>query len=272
MTAPLAMVLQAVGTNRDGDVAEALSLAGAAVLRVPMARLLRDPSALQQAQLLVLPGGFSHGDDLGAGRLWALELRAGLFDALQAFVASGRPVLGICNGFQALVKAGLLPGPDAPGAAFAPQRASLACNAEDSDAGGRFLCRWVTVEADTRCRSPWLAGWAEGRARLHCPIAHGEGRFVADEATLDALEQSGRLALRYVAGDGPSDRPHNPNGSARDVAGVCNAAGNVLGLMPHPEDHIRPGQTPPRGAASRGRPTLLGLPLFEAGVRLARQT
>jgi phosphoribosylformylglycinamidine synthase len=266
MARPRALVLAARGSNRDRDVALALQLAGAEPTILPMHDALAAPEQLAEAQLLVLPGGFSYGDDLGAGRLWALELRAGLEEALRTFVASGKPVLGICNGFQALVKSGLLPGPLADGddIAFAPQRASLARNAR-----AHFECRWVWLEPDPACRSPWLS--ALHGQRVLCPVAHGEGRFVADDDVLDRLEAAGQLAVRYVDADGgPLPEPEaawpaNPNGSLRHVAGICNAAGNVFGLMPHPEDHVLPTQRP----RTLPGPVGLGLPIFAAGVAYA---
>lgn len=268
MARPMALVLHAPGTNRDRDVALALDLAGADSQIATVADVARGAVAMQAFQLLLLPGGFSYGDDLGAGRLWALELRHVLHDQLEAFVASGRPVLGICNGFQALVKSGLLPGPQAPATqgAFAPQRVSLARNARS-----QFECRWVHLQADPACGSPWLAD-LRGRT-LTCPVAHGEGRFVADDAELAALHARGGIALRYVdaagqrpGADGGDGYPANPNGSLMDIAGICNAAGNVLGLMPHPENHVLASQHPGR---DRGLGGSMGLPLFQAGVRFA---
>ncbi|MCB9740436.1 MAG: phosphoribosylformylglycinamidine synthase I [Deltaproteobacteria bacterium] len=265
MARPEALILTATGSNRDRDVALALGLAGATPTILPMHDALATPGRLAEAQLLVLPGGFSYGDDLGAGRLWALELRSGLQAAITEFVVSGKPVLGICNGFQALVKSGLLPGPEAGAAeAFAPQHASLGRNAR-----AHFECRWVWLEPDPSCRSPWLGG-LRGQ-RVFCPVAHGEGRFVADPDVLAALDAGGQLALRYVDRDGgalpegDAAYPQNPNGSALHVAGICNAAGNVLGLMPHPEDHVVPSQRPRHSSGPSG----LGLPLFAAGVAYA---
>ena len=277
MARPMALVLHAPGTNRDRDLALALDLAGADSQIAAVADVARGAVAMQSFQLLLLPGGFSYGDDLGAGRLWALELRHILGEQLQRFVASGRPVLGICNGFQALVKSGLLPGADAPLAApdtdaeaavFDRQRVSLARNARS-----QFECRWVHLQADPDCRSPWLAD-LKGRL-ITCPVAHGEGRFVADDAELAALQRRGSIALRYVEAGGQrasvgggDGYPANPNGSRGDVAGICNAAGNVLGLMPHPENHVLAAQHPGR---DRGLAGSMGLPLFQAGVRFAAQ-
>jgi phosphoribosylformylglycinamidine synthase len=230
---------------------------------------------------LVIPGGFSYGDDLGAGRILATQLSTHLYPAIARLLARGGLVLGICNGFQALVKAGLLPsGPSgaglggeaagAPGPAVAPpaappaQRVTLAHNRS-----GHFEARWVHVEATT-ARSPWL----DPGERLELPVAHGEGRLAADEATLDLLEQRGLVALRYARPEGgPAGGrfPWNPNGSARDIAGLCDPTGRILGLMPHPERnvafHHHPAWT--RGGEA-ARQAGAGLRLFERAVRHAR--
>ncbi|WP_376788627.1 phosphoribosylformylglycinamidine synthase subunit PurL [Thermoflexus sp.] len=234
---PRVLILQAPGTNRDREAAWACMQAGGEPEIVPMSVLLRGERDLLDYAMLVLPGGFSYGDDLGAGTLWALELMEGLREKLERFIESGRPVLGICNGFQALVRAGLLPGseflePDGR------RMVTLAPNAS-----GRFECRWVYLRVDPR--SPCL--FTEGiEDLLYCPVAHGEGRFMArDESVLQALEARRLIVLTYVDPSGcPAGYPFNPNGSQRNIAGICNPAGNVLGLMPHPEDHIFPWQHP----------------------------
>jgi phosphoribosylformylglycinamidine synthase len=243
MSRPLAIVVAAPGTNRDLDVAFALDLAGAEPRGTLLAELAERPALLDDARMLVVAGGFSHADALGAGRLFALELQRALGDRLAAFVAAGRPVIGICNGFQTLVRAGVLPGPG--------KRAALGPNAH-----GRFECRWVELEPQpSRC--VWTTGLDEP---VVCPIAHGEGRFVADPETVHALEAGGQVALRYR---------DNPNGSINDIAGVCDPTGVVLGLMPHPENHVVPRQHPNRGRGASGRG--MGLRLFEAGVRHAKE-
>lgn len=242
MSRPPALVVAAPGTNRDRDVALALDLAGAEPRIVLTDDLHRDPSLVEAARILVIAGGFSYADSLGAGRLFALELQQALGDRLPAFVAAGRPVLGICNGFQTLVRSGLLPG--------AGQRAALGHNAH-----GAFECRWVELDPQ-----PSVCVWTRDLdGPIECPIAHGEGRFVAEPATLDALAANGQIALTYRA---------NPNGSARDIAGVCDPSGVVLGLMPHPENHVIARQHPRR---TRGTAAGLGLRLFEAGVRHAKE-
>jgi phosphoribosylformylglycinamidine synthase len=234
MSRPHAVVLAAPGTNRDHDVSFALELAGAAPRIVLLAELLADPSTLEHAQMLVVAGGFSYADALGAGRMWSLELSHGVGDALTGFVAAGKPVIGICNGFQVLTGTGLLPG-------------ALGHNER-----GHFQCEWVRLEAPVS-RSIWTAGLEP----FECPIAHGEGRYVHPD--LAALEAAGQIALRYAGG--------NPNGSLDDIAGVCDASGVVLGLMPHPENHVLPRQHPRRARGPQGG---LGLQLFEQGVRHAQ--
>ncbi len=258
MTKPKALVLHAAGTNRDPDACAALELAGAQPEIVHVNQLRRKERRISDYQMLLLPGGFSYADALGAGRLIALDLTRYFEDEVKAFVESGKPVIGICNGFQALVKSGILPDADIQ---RPTPRATLAHNEL-----GRFECRWVFLEAkDGPC--VWTKGIGQP---IFCPIAHGEGNFVTDsEATLDELEKRGQLALRYVNADGTPARgayPANPNGSLRDVAGVCNKRGNVLGLMPHPEDNIFARQDTGKIASSRA---ISGLKLFENGVRYA---
>jgi phosphoribosylformylglycinamidine synthase len=238
--APNALVLRTAGTNCDGETVEALRLAGAAPERVALRALLDDPSLLEKAALVVVPGGFSYGDDVAAGRGFGLELRHGLARELARFAERGGLVVGICNGFQALLEAGLIdPGPHVliqAGEAGFERSVALTDNAS-----GRFECRWVSLRAE-RSACAWLApsgAWP-------VPIAHAEGRLVArDPQTLARLESRGQVALRYCAPDGSAARAgDNPNGSAGDVAGLCDPSGRVLGLMPHPERNVHPWQHP----------------------------
>jgi len=250
---PRAMVVQAAGSNRDLEAAQALDLAGAQAEIVPLQDLRARCRRLADYHMLVLPGGFSYADALGAGKLLALDLNSDLAEQVRVFVDSGKPVLGICNGFQALLKAGLLAKPSA----------TLTFNHS-----GHFECRWVTLAPRSR-QCIWTRGLTES---LYCPVAHGEGNFVAaDEATLSELAASGQVALTYARPDGlPADGayPYNPNGSAADIAGLCNSAGNVLGLMPHPENHLFSYQHP---RWTRGESGGLGLRLFQEGVKYAAQ-
>jgi phosphoribosylformylglycinamidine synthase len=241
---PVALVVRGPGTNRDADVSFALDLAGAEPRVVLVGELVERPELLREARLFVVAGGFSYADALGAGRLLALDLSAGgLGDELATFVAAGRPVIGICNGFQALVRSGLLPG--------GGHRVALGHNSS-----GRFDCRWVRLASrSTRC--VWTAPLDDD---IDCPIAHGEGRFTCDDDTFAALAAGDQIALTYSG--------RNPNGSRDDVAGICDPTGLVLGLMPHPENHVVARQHPQAGRGSGGR---LGLRLFDAGVRHAKE-
>ena len=255
MAQPRVMILHATGTNRDREAAWAVEQAGGRPAIVHVNELREKPARLHDFAMLVLPGGFSYGDALGAGRLLACDLRWLFQEEIARFVEAGKPVLGICNGFQALVKSGWLPGPPSAG-----PRATLTRNASN-----HFECRWVWMEADPDSRCVFTRGLGE---RIHCPVAHGEGRFVPrDEGELARLRSGRQIALTYVTSTGePADYPANPNGSVGGIAGICNEQGNILGFMPHPEDHIVPWQHPNWTRGERGG---LGLPLFVQGVHYA---
>ncbi len=253
---PNVLIAHASGTNRDHDVAWALELAGASPHIVHINALRDGAKSLLDYQMLVLPGGFSYGDDLGAGKLWAIALRHRLGDALASFVDQGRPILGICNGFQTLVKSGLLPALNGS----TDQQATLTRNAS-----GRFECRWVELDPAPNTSSVWVQGLTDS---IYCPVAHGEGRFVAESETLDNIERKGMVALRYRVADAGNPYPANPNGSANHIAGISNETGTILGLMPHPENHVVSHQHPTR---HRGETAGSGLPLFRNGVVYAAQ-
>ncbi len=246
------LILRAPGINRDADAALACELAGAYPERIHVNRLIEGSIRLTDYAMLVIPGGFSYGDHLGAGRLLAVDLIHRLGEELERFVADGRPVIGICNGFQVLVKAGLLPGP-----LRQPPRVTLTTNESR-----QFECRWVQLEAVANSRCLFTRGIERP---IEVPVAHGEGRIaVRDEATLSELERNGLVALRYLG-----DRyPDNPNGSPHAIAGLCNAQGNVLGLMPHPENAVLPHQHP-RWTREPARYEGDGLQIFRNAVRYA---
>jgi phosphoribosylformylglycinamidine synthase len=227
---PRVLVLRAPGANCDEETAYAFERAGARAERVHVNRWLESPHVAGDYQILCIPGGFSYGDDLGSGRILANQLRHHLSDSLCSFRDAGKLILGICNGFQILIKSGLLDTDDAQGPG-----ATLSWNAS-----GRFIDRWVQLRA-TSDRSPFLTGID----RLQLPIAHAEGQFVGrDESTLDRLEEAGQLALRYCQSEACASAPYNPNGAARDVAGMSDRSGRVFGLMPHPERFIDHTQHP----------------------------
>jgi phosphoribosylformylglycinamidine synthase len=230
---PRALVLRTAGTNCDRETCLALEQAGAQVDLVHVRELFRAPERLASAELCVVPGGFSYGDDVAAGRILGYEVRQHLSAAARDCVANGGFVLGVCNGFQVLVDTGLLQ-PAGEDRLF-----SLTGNAS-----GRFECRWVHVQVeDSACA--WLAPLDKGSV-IPMPVAHAEGRLVVqDERALARLVERRQIALRYVTADGGAAAyPDNPNGSERDIAGLCDPTGRVLGLMPHPERNITPWQHP----------------------------
>lgn len=230
MSRPRVIVLRAPGTNCDEETAAAWQLAGADAESIHVGRLIESPELLDQFQILTIPGGFSYGDDLGAGRILASRFGAVLSDATRRFHDRGGMILGICNGFQVLVRAGLL-----PGGGTSP--ATLAHN--DS---GHFESRWVRLKARPG-KSPFLT---QGDP-IELPVAHGEGKFLmARDQDLAALEAAGQVLLQYADEQGEPTQayPANPNGSARAIAGVCDPTGRIFGLMPHPERYIDPLQHP----------------------------
>ncbi len=256
---PKALVLQAHGSNRDFDVMDALTLAGADPTGIPLneLRIAAHNTLFRNFDLLIVPGGFSYADALGAGKLLALDLASYFADEISAFVESGKPVIGICNGFQALVKSGILPDHENN------NQATLTFNQQ-----GHFECRWVDLKPVSQ-KCIWTKDLSES---ITCPIAHGEGNFqTTEQFPLSSFIEQDQIALTYIHADGSSangEYPINPNGSVLDIAGICNPQGNVLGLMPHPENHIHMWQHPRH---TRGEHGGSGLRLFENGVKYASQ-
>lgn len=239
MPSPRVLVLRAPGTNCDEETAFAFEQAGAVAQRVHVNRLIENPALHDRYQILCVPGGFSYGDDIAAGRILATRLRQHLAEMVDAFVHGGgdRLVLGICNGMQVLMRLGVL----TEGVGIENETAAtLTWNNH-----GRFEDRWVHLAVD---KTPCV--FLRGIERMYLPMAHAEGKFVAaNESVLAELRTAGRLAVRYcdeVGGvtDDVLAFPHNPNGADANVAGVCDASGRVFGLMPHPERHLDPTQHP----------------------------
>jgi phosphoribosylformylglycinamidine synthase I len=246
MLSPRALVLRAPGTNCDLETAHAFERAGGIARRVHVRALAERPATADDCQILCLPGGFSYGDDIASGRIFALELRTRLADVLHAFRDRGGLVLGICNGFQVLLQTGLLLA-DADGS----RQATLAHNTS-----GRFVDRWVGLH---NAGGPCV--FLQGLDTFELPVAHAEGRFAtrsaADFARLDA---AGQLPLRYAGGS-------NPNGAEGDVAGACDPTGRVFGLMPHPERFVTATQHPAwHGRLDPDQPGT-GLAMFVNAVR-----
>jgi phosphoribosylformylglycinamidine synthase len=235
MSSPNVLILRAPGTNCDRESAFAFEKAGAKTETLHVNRLLENPQIVERFQILCIPGGFSYGDDVASGRIFANQIQHHMADAFAKFKADGKLVLGICNGFQVIIKLGILLAPDAEKG----PAATLTLN--DS---GKYEDRWVRLRVDgSKCV------FLKGIETMYLPVAHAEGKFVTrDAAALDELASAGQLVLRYVSQrdgqSGPAVFPDNPNGSLADVAGICDATGRVLGLMPHPERHIDPMQHP----------------------------
>jgi phosphoribosylformylglycinamidine synthase I len=223
------LILRAPGTNCDAEAAFAFEQAGAQVDLVHVDELIRRQKSLSNYQIIVIPGGFTYGDDISVGKILANELKLKLGDEVQKFVDDGRLILGICNGFQVLVKAGMLP------KSRGENLQSLTLANNDS---GKFECRWVYLRANKT--SPCI--FTRGIDLMHLPVAHGGGKVVIEPGTLEELN----VALYYVdeTGDIQAGYPHNPNGSVNNIAGICDATGRIFALMPHPERFIRWTQHP----------------------------
>ena len=240
MAQPRVLILRAPGTNCDGEAAYAFERAGGRSESLHVNRLLEASSLLRDFQILCLPGGFSYGDDIAAGRILGNQIRHHLANCIHEFKAAGKLILGICNGFQILIKSGILLPVDRD---FRPA-ATLTWN--DS---GRFEDRWVRLYT-AGSKSIFFAGIDT----MYLPVAHAEGKFMPrGQEVLHQLETNDQLVLHYGCRSAARTGrmmtaevayPDNPNGSLGDVAGVCDETGRVCGLMPHPERHIDPTQHP----------------------------
>lgn len=240
-------MLRAPGTNCDGETAFAFEQAHSQVESVHINELVHHPKLLSEYQIMVIPGGFTYGDDISGGKILANELKLKLGEDMRKLVADGRLILGICNGFQVMVKAGILPG-------LSPQL-TLASN--DS---GRFECRWVYLHVNET--SPCI--FTRGIDMMYLPVAHGEGKVVTEPGIPN-------IALRYAdeTGNINAGYPHNPNGSIDNIAGICDDSGRIFALMPHPERFIRWTQHP-RWTREPARERGDGFRIFENAVAWAK--
>jgi phosphoribosylformylglycinamidine synthase I len=254
-----AIVLRAAGINCDMETEYALELAGAKAERVHINRIIEDKSALDEYQIIVIPGGFSYGDDVAAGKILANQIAHHLNEPIRKFIDDGKLVLGICNGFQVLVKAGILPGMDSNNG-----KGVVTITYNDS---GKFEDRWVYLAPQTeKCI------FIERGREIYLPVAHGEGKVVTkDKATLEKLRNRGHIAFKYVDKNGKEGNyPVNPNGSVDSIAGLTDATGRVLGLMPHPERHVRPTQHP-HWSRLKNKQDGDGMTIFTNAVRFVQE-
>ena len=260
------IILRAAGTNCDEETAFAFQSTGAHVDLVHINKLLKGEATLRDYHILVFPGGFTYGDDIAAGKILANELKLRLGGALRQFINDGKLILGICNGFQIMTKAGILPGSISPSSDFKDefiQKTTLTFN--DS---GKFEDRWIYLKSSGRC--VWTEELSE---MIYLPIAHGEGKFVTDnEETLNQLKANHQIVFRYCDPKGNSaGYPFNPNGSMDDIAGITDATGRILGLMPHPERHFLFIQHPYWTRLAQKGKFGDGAKIFENGVNFIRK-
>ncbi len=261
MKKPKVCVLRTAGTNCDKETVFAFQKSGADTELVHINSLINAEKNLSSYQILAIPGGFSYGDDIAAGKIFANELKNKLADDLKKFIAEGKLIIGICNGFQILVKSGLLPGNPQ-----LKQDTSLIIN--DS---GKFEDRWVYLrqkEKGKRQNCVWTRNIPE---IIYLPVAHGEGKFITqDKALLGKLKRNHQIVFQYCDEKGKlAGYPYNPNGSTDNIAGICDETGRILGLMPHPERHIDIRQHP-RWASSKNKKQGDGFAIFKNGVEYAK--
>jgi len=267
-----ALILTGFGLNCDNETALAFEKAGAQAHRVHINTLIAGEERLEDYHILAFGGGFSWGDDHGAGVIQALKLKNNIGKDLLEFVGAGKLVIGICNGFQALVNLGLLPGLDND-----YTRRSVAITFNDC---GNFRDHWVSLLPN--CDSPCV--FTKGLETVDYPIRHGEGKFVADQAVVDRLLEGNQVVFQYAGTDGkPANGifPANPNGAMADIAGICDPTGRIFGLMPHPEaynhftnhpDWPRLKETAKRREEKPGEGVTTGIRLFENGVDYIKNT
>ncbi|MDD4909746.1 MAG: phosphoribosylformylglycinamidine synthase I [Candidatus Omnitrophica bacterium] len=253
------IVLRSAGTNCDKETAFAFKSAGAEAELVHINELCSGKKSLSSYQILAIPGGFSYGDDLGAGKILSVELKHSLRDDLRGFIAGGKLIIGICNGFQVLARAGLL-----PGNGDFTQEATLMLNTS-----GKFEDRWTYLKS----RNDTLCVWTRNLPEIiYLPVAHGEGNFqVKDKAALERIKGNGQVVFQYCTEYGnPAGYPYNPNGSVDNIAGICDKTGRILGLMPHPERHVQKTQGP-RWASMKEPFGPEGIQIFKNGVEYAKK-
>lgn len=256
-------VIRTAGTNCDMETAFAFESAGAASDLIHINELTARKRLLEPYQIIALPGGFTYGDDIASGKILANELKFRLEDEMRDFIRRGKLIIGICNGFQVLVKSGLLPNISGD---FSAVEATLTLN--DS---GKFEDRWIYLKK-IKNRCVWTTGIDE---IIELPVAHGEGKFIPHNASvLSALKKQGLIVFRYVDKNGDDcGYPCNPNGAVEAIAAICDPGGRVFGLMPHPERHIdlfqHPTWTRKRRSSRRGYGD--GFQIFKNGVEFVKK-
>lgn len=253
MKKPYVAILKTDGINCDNETVYAFNKLGAIVDVILFNTLKSKKCTLDKYTMLVIPGGFSYGDDIASGKIFALELMT-IQDQIDLFIKQGKLILGICNGFQVLVRAGILP------FNLGVQQATLIKNNSK-----KFECRWITMYVEP---SPCVFTQGLQGTEITLPIAHGEGKFFANQDIMDHIITQQLIPLRYTKnGLVTHDYPHNPNGSEHAIAGICDASGRIFGLMPHPERFVETYHHP---LWRRESMRTIGLAMLENGVTYAR--
>ncbi len=255
---PRVCIIKTDGTNCDQETAYAFNKAGAQTTIMLINQLKQDKKKLvRDFNIIVIPGGFSYGDDIAGGAVFSVELLAHFKEHLQEFIMRGNIILGICNGFQILARTGLL-----PFASLGKSNSTLTYN--DS---GHFECRWITMRVE---KSPCIFTKNMAGKEIQLPVAHAEGKYITDNTTLEKIEKNNLVTLRYVHNNKVTQEyPHNPNGAMHGIAGLCDITGRIFGLMPHPERYVHTYHHP---NWRRNNMYPHGLPLFENAVQYAKQS
>ena len=248
-------VITGYGLNTDYESVEAFRLVGASPVRIHINDLIAGKDSLENYQIMMIPGGFSYGDHLGSGKVLANKFRYSLRKELKNFIEADKLILGVCNGFQILVKMGILPALD--GELFS-QSVTITYNQS-----GQFESRWVSLKLSEKSPCVWTKGL---QTPLDAPVRHGEGRFIVkDDATLQKLWDRNLVVYTY----NPNTYPNNPNGSTDGIAGICNESGLIFGMMPHPECHLIPQHHPQW--TRQANPDTTGLVIFDNAVKYAQK-
>ncbi len=260
------LILYGYGINCDNEMQYAFELAGADAERVHINQLITNERNLKDYHILALPGGFSFGDDIGAGKVLATKFKYNLQEPLQQFIAAGKLVIGICNGFQVMVKLGILPGMDDD---YRSQQVTLTFNES-----GRFEDRWVYLDM-----LPSKCVFTQGIERIYLPVRHGEGKFIPrDDGVLQKLYKNRQVVAKYVdpAGNQNPPFPWNPNGSVDSIAAICDGTGRIFGMMPHPEAHLFPTNNPSWTRVKATNNSLpqdgMGLQVFKNAVKYLKNS
>lgn len=263
MARPKIIILRTAGTNCDVETAYAFELCGGDTELVHINELSRGEKSLKNYHVLAIAGGFTYGDDIASGKILANEIKYKLGEEFKNFIQSGKLIIGICNGFQVLVKAGFLP-------ALNGNNIEATLSFNDS---GKFEDRWVYLKSQKVRGKSQKCAWTKGMdGVIYLPVAHGEGKFIPkDKKILKKLKDNNQIVFQYVDKDGKKPTyPDNPNGSIEDIAGICDTTGRILGMMPHPERHIV-GTQHPRWTREGLKEYGDGIKIFENGIGYVKE-